>query len=356
MKILLAADGWNKDFSASVARALRQQDVETEECALFDTTGKLHNHFLTRSIGARRAGRLGFATRTLLHRRRMAAAQKRLVRAASASSPDLVLVLSGEWVLPETVREVRARTGGAILAAWSLDDPLASDTFPESLPLYDHVFCGEPSCLLELEALCTGEVRELPAASDAEIYRPVRMTDEERRRYGSSVASVGGCLPDDRGALTAIADLGLAIWRRDARLRAPASPTLRSCLRPGFIGAQEANLVYNASRVVLHARIGPLSKAAACLFDAPASGAFQIVEDRAELSRWLKPGEEVAAYQTPAELRSLVREYLADPERCAAMARRARARVLESHTYRRRTAEILEAVGWQVPAGSARAL
>ena len=57
------------------------------------------------------------------------------------------------------------------------------------------------------------------------------------------------------------------------------------------------------------------------------------------------PGEEIVAYHSAEELRSLINYYLDHPEEAGAIASRARKRTLLEHTYEVRMRQMLEVLG-----------
>ena len=352
LKVLLATYGWWGEFPTYVARALRHHGVSVRECVVYDSMRRLGDRIVVRRVRRLRSTPLR-PLADFVVRRHLAAAQSRLIRAASEWKPDLVLVLPEEWVLASTLRELRRSTGGALLTVWNTDDPFTKENFAEALPLYDYVFCFDTAYIPSLRAVCTGEVIELPIACDPEVYRPVRLTDEERRRYGNDVAFIGTWLPNRQEVLEAIADLDIGIWGWGKARRLPIPPIMRSKVRAGLITNEQANLVYNASRVVVNIHHAQVRNTVTRGFEAPASGAFQIIDEKPDLPRFFVPQEEVVTFRTPSELRALVLEYLADPARRAEIARRARRRVLAEHPDEHRVATLLEAVGWRASAPDA---
>ncbi len=76
------------------------------------------------------------------------------------------------------------------------------------------------------------------------------------------------------------------------------------------------------------------------VFDAPACGAFLLIEARPQLEIHFEPGREVAAYQDKEEALDLARYYLDHEAARLEVIRQARRRVLDQHTYRHRLAEM----------------
>ena len=73
----------------------------------------------------------------------------------------------------------------------------------------------------------------------------------------------------------------------------------------------------------------------------PLSGGFILTDFKEQLAEVLEPGREVVCYHQPEEIPDLVRFYLAHPGDREKIILRARARVLQEHTYRHRLQEML---------------
>jgi spore maturation protein CgeB len=79
-------------------------------------------------------------------------------------------------------------------------------------------------------------------------------------------------------------------------------------------------------------------------FDLAATGAFQLVDRRAQLPEFFKPKEEVTTFQNLAEAREKIDYFLAHEEERLRVARKGRERCLRDHTYRVRMAQALEII------------
>jgi Glycosyl transferases group 1 len=67
------------------------------------------------------------------------------------------------------------------------------------------------------------------------------------------------------------------------------------------------------------------------------------------IERWFEPGRELLVVHDADEATGAYRELLADPAQAEEMGRRARARVLDEHTYAHRARRLLELLGLGVP-------
>lgn len=99
---------------------------------------------------------------------------------------------------------------------------------------------------------------------------------------------------------------------------------------------------YNACKVNLNATSLQMGSAVnQRVFDCPACGAFLLTDRRESLDELFEPGRESVSYQDAGEIPDMIRFYLDNPDAAAAVARRARERVLREHTYARRLASLI---------------
>jgi len=162
--------------------------------------------------------------------------------------------------------------------------------------------------------------------------------------------------------LTARTDLEAGIiWAgtRDYRLRcvrrlAAFSPTIygdpgwqelvgpRFRLHPEVNYYQDLPAIYGASTINFNATSLQMKAAVnQRVFDVPAAGGFLLTDFKEQLAEVLEPGKESVCYYAPEEIPDLVRFYLGHPDARRRIIERARARVLQEHTYRHRIQEML---------------
>ena len=80
------------------------------------------------------------------------------------------------------------------------------------------------------------------------------------------------------------------------------------------------------------------------LYEACGVGSVLLTDRKSNLSEMFKEGEEILAYDSPAEALELAQYYLKEPIKRDEMAQRAQARVLREHTYIQRVHELLEII------------
>jgi spore maturation protein CgeB len=215
-----------------------------------------------------------------------------------------------------------------------------------SLKVFDHVFIFDRSYLPHLETVGVRRAHFLPCACDETIYRPLRLSSIEQRRYRCDVALVAWYYPARAQMVRALADeMDVKVWgghwdSLDARqVLGPAR-----VVHGSSVSDQTAARIYNAARIGLNvhqsqSRLGGLNTRT---FELLACGIFQLVDRVGGLEELLRQGDEVVCYESAEELRRLAKHYLADGEARVRIAARGRARVLEEHTYTRRMHTLCE--------------
>ena len=86
-------------------------------------------------------------------------------------------------------------------------------------------------------------------------------------------------------------------------------------------------------------------------FELAACGAAIVSNPYNGIERWFEPGRELVIVHDADEAVTAYRELLGDPGRAEELGRRARERVLDEHTYRRRAEQLLELLGLRAGAG-----
>lgn len=80
-------------------------------------------------------------------------------------------------------------------------------------------------------------------------------------------------------------------------------------------------------------------------FELAACGAAIVANPYHGIERWFEEGSELLVVNDAAQAAACYRDLLADPGEAAEMGKRARARVIEEHTYRHRARRLLELIG-----------
>ena len=271
-----------------------------------------------------------------------------LRREARRFRPDVVLIVKGTYVAPGTLRAIKRETG-AFLVNYATDDPFnPAHSTPDllaSIPRYD-LYCSTKHAIL-------GDLREAGARRVAHLffaYRPdlhfpePPVSDEERLRFSSDVAFIGGADRDRTPYASAIAGIPgvtLALYGGYWDQYPPLRPHAR-----GFVVGREYRLALGGTKIALclvrHAnRDGHVMRT----FEIPACGAFMLAEDTEEHRRLFTEGVDAAFFESPEDLAAQVRHYLAHDSDRRRIAIAGHLHITGGgHTYRDRLAEILALV------------
>ena len=187
--------------------------------------------------------------------------ERRMSAALADRTYDLAWVGGGREVSAALVRQLKRRCG--VVVNYNNDDPYGHrdgrlwKTFLAALPEYDLVVVLRDVNVREAEAAGARRVHRAWMSYDPVAHRPLELTSEHRRRWGSDVLFVGTWMPE-RGPFIAslIANSIPVTLYGDRWHKAPEWQQLRAHWRAPFIRGEELALAIQCSRVCL----GLLSK------------------------------------------------------------------------------------------------
>jgi spore maturation protein CgeB len=271
-----------------------------------------------------------------------------LLASLTADPPDLVFALAQAPLDPHALAQLRRQ--GIPSAFWFCEDFRVMTYWRELARGYDTVFHIQPESF-------SGPLREaggfgvpLSMGFDPAIHRSLATEDRARERYASPVSFVGAAYHNRVRFLPGLADLGLRIWGTGWPETSPfreamSEPNVRQT-------PQASNAIFNATHINLNLHSSPWCDGVNPVgdylnprtFELAGAGAFQLVDERSELARCFRPGEEVETYRDLAECRAKIRYYLDHADERQEIAARARRRAEAEHTYRRRMQQALDAL------------
>jgi spore maturation protein CgeB len=270
-----------------------------------------------------------------------------LVETVAAERPDLVFcVLMHYEIWSETLDLIRAASPARVVN-WGTDDSWkflqASRFFARHVDL--HV-TTDRAAAARAQALGLGNVLLSQwAASAADLAEPLPAAD--CRHDVSFVGSLYGYRGEWIAALRA-AGIKVACFGHGTE--------------HGVVAADEIPKIHQASRIALNfAGAGQAGAGGAGgrqikarVFEVPGAGGFLLTEAAPGLADYFVPGEEVAVFETPADLVAQCRLYLQQPDRRDAMARAGHRRTVAQHTYGHRLAAVLQRLATLDGAAAAR--
>ncbi len=268
----------------------------------------------------------------------------RLIEVAKECRPDVMLVLLGDTISGETMKEIKQL--GIVTANWFHDTVLApqrKEFVKLNSSYYDYFFTVDSEKILKHNEINSRYVTTIPLACNPEVHKKVTITEEEERKYRSKVSFIG-TVKFERGAvLSRLTEYDLGVWGYWIE----KNPLLEGCYRGKHIFGEEAVKIYNASDIVLDINEGNEHRSfyvTPRVFEVPASGAFLLTSNDAYLSDLYEIGKEIICYNNVDELTDLVRYYLEHQEERKEIAKRGQQRAYREHTYENRIKKIISII------------
>ena len=272
-----------------------------------------------------------------------------LLVAALRFRPDVVLIVKGAFVAPQTLQRIKEETG-AVLVNYATDDPwnprVSTPDLVRAIPYYDLYACTKRAIMPDVQAAGCPRVIFVPFGYKPTVHYPEKpAAPEEHTRFDSDVVFIGGCdadrVPYFEALVKGLPNLRLHLyggyWDRHSLLRR---------YYRGFALGRHYRHALGAAKIALNLvrranRDGHVMRS----FEIPACGAFMLAERTEEHLEWFEEGKEAAYFDSPEELVEKVRYYLSrDDERQRVAEAGHRKVTLGGNTYKDRLIQILEAV------------
>ena len=298
--------------------------------------------------------RLGVERFEALQNTFLQAVSQAILGKVDAFAPDLVLSLAQAPLSVLALKRLRA--GNVPTAMWFVEDFRLFPYWRVFAPLYDlfAVIQKEPF-LSELAAIGAPNALYLPLAADPALHRPLRLSPEEKKEFGSTLSFMGAGYPNRRRAFLELIPQDFKIWGTEWEGEPRLAPFVQR--QGGRISPEDTVRIYNASAINLNLHSSVQATEAVSrgdfvnprTFELAACGAFQLVDQRALLDELFSP-EELARFDSLPGLLAAVAHYKDRPDERRQMAARARERVLAEHTYARRMRALLDFAAERLPA------
>jgi len=122
-------------------------------------------------------------------------------------------------------------------------------------------------------------------------------------------------------------------------------------LRPFFVDEPVYGLkkmkIYKASKISINIQnpISQINGISCRIFEVLCCGGFPITENKKDLEKFFKVGEEIVAYNNITDLKQKIEYYLNHSDERKKIAERGRKRVISEHTYKKRMEGLLKIIG-----------
>jgi spore maturation protein CgeB len=296
------------------------------------------------SLPMRIAGRV-------LRRRAVGEFNRELVRAASRLAADFVLVFKGTFVSPDALDVLRARGVRTYCFYPDVSFHTHGPYLPRALARYDWIFTTKSFGLRDLrDQLGVTQASLLMHAYDADLHRPVELSEGDRARYECDLSFIGTWSPKKEAVLEAILDrrpaLKVRVWGEQWNRLAARSPLRRVIGGYGVLGDEYVRAIAGSAvnlAVLSEQRRGASAgdQITSRTFHIPACGGFMLHERTAEVLEVFTDGQSVATYGDTEELIARLDTYLANAEQRRAIAAAGLTVVRARHSWDHRIREIL---------------
>ncbi len=266
------------------------------------------------------------------------------------SPPDLVLSLAQAPLTLPVLQHLQKKN--FLTAMWFVENYRHLTYWQHMAAGYEFWFVIQKDpCLKAIRDAGARHVSYLPMAADPAVHRPLNLSEEDVRFYGSDLSFVGAGYANRRRLLPQLLgqSWSFKVWGNEWEGATDLLPALQ--VNGARIDTDICMKVFNASAINLnlHSTTGTgLDPQADFVnprtFELAACGAFQLVDQRSLLPE-LFTDREVASFRRFEDLASLVPAWLKDDAGRRAMAAGARARVLAEHTYEHRIKDLLSQIG-----------
>ena len=277
-----------------------------------------------------------------------------LIEQAATMQPELIFVYRGTHITPATIRTLRNRIPGVVIAGYNNDDPFAPRQprwlwrhFVACLPEYDAALAYRQHNLTDFSRHGARRIRLLRSWFVPEFNHPAQLSESDHSRFASEVVFVGHY--EDDGRLQMLEELvknNMALrlfgppgwdahvlrsqWLSDL---APVKPVWGEDYNKALCGARIALCFFSKLNRDTYTR--------RC-FEIPAAGTLLLSEYSDDLASLFKEGHEADYFRSPEELLAKVRLNLQDSARRDAVAAAGLARVhADGHDVKSRMRDML---------------
>jgi spore maturation protein CgeB len=265
---------------------------------------------------------------------------------AQEFKPDLVFAMAQAPLTNECLRKLgrdKIRT-----AFWFVENYKCFTYWREVATEYDYFFTIQRGEFFrQLNALGVFNCYYLPPACDPDAHRPASLSAEERARYGSDLSFAGYGYYNRKCLFEGLLDFDFKIWGSGWDRGNGLSQVVQEQGRE--FDAREMVKIFSAAKINLNLHSSTYSTGVEPggdfvnprTFELAGCGAFQLVDERAELGNHFALNEEVITFSDLSSLREKIRYYLDHPAERADIAQKGQARTYREHTYDLRMQEML---------------
>ncbi|QQZ62826.1 glycosyltransferase [Paenibacillus sonchi] len=267
--------------------------------------------------------------------------------------PDLIVAMGGLKIskpILEFLKQTKVKS-----AIWMTEDPYYMDWTIPLITYFDYIFTIDQAALEQYKRLGHPHVYHLPLGTDPAMYRSTPVSEE----FTSDICLVG--VPYSNR----IELIEFLLQRTDYQIQIVGrgwgkynNEWTKNLYRGldlvnAWVRPETVVNYYNGSKIVLNIhrpshekynknRMGIIAKSINNrTFDAASCEAFQLIDSKEELVNHFEEGKEIVSFEDKHDLLEKIHYYIAHDEERKRMAKKARQRVLTSHTFQHRIDHLL---------------
>jgi spore maturation protein CgeB len=235
------------------------------------------------------------------------------VRSACAFHPDLVLVVCGRLISADALEILRQKTQATLFHFYGEDffNPLnTTATLRHAAYLYDRFFTTKTFNVQEMAEIGLKNVTFIPHGYIPTCHVPVKLRQEDIKKYGSDLSFVGTWETERAAMLAQLQEFDLRIWG-DYWHKASKLLGLNKAIQSQSVWCEGLSRVFQASKINLaFLRKANRDRHTTRTFEIPACGGFQLSERTDEVLGFFEEGKEIECFDSLEELKDKARYYL----------------------------------------------
>jgi len=264
---------------------------------------------------------------------------KELVVRAKKEKPDLILVIKGEIISPDTIKNLGSV--GCPVVLWYPDDPRYTSSYVKHiLPFYDNIFVVSKKSVKQYKEMGAKKVHYLPVGCDPSIHRRINSDIEKDISSERDICFIGTYSSHRANTIKSLDKFQIGIWGAfwwfGRGIKGKNPPTY----------GPEMFKIYNSTKIALniHDQTDYGIKTNMRLFEAAGSGAFVLSDGEKGLSDLFEPNKEIVCFENKKNLIELVEYYLRETSERKRIADSAYKRAHSEHTYVNRIQKLIQSI------------
>lgn len=267
---------------------------------------------------------------------------KKIISRVDAYSPDLIVVLLGNFISPKTIKSIRAISNAPIVC-WCQDQ---LSTLGRQFVLsgcYDMVFMKDMYMVNLFNHMVSDTYRYLPEACNPDVHYLEPVPSELSSEYECDVTTAASLYYYRQSILKYLDEYNLKVWG--------AYPDwldygLGNKHTKKFVSSQTKRWAFSSAKIVLNTLHFAEIEAVNCrLFEVAGCGGFQLVSHKECIAKYFEPDFEVVTFVSSQDLRNKVKYYLNEPELRKSISMNAMMRAHAEHNYQARIESMFKLIG-----------